>query len=80
MLSPIDLVSSSWLVAFFVSLLLCLMVPSCQQKVKPPVDKVTIAVSTLPHATLLHVAHAKICFAVSVLQHPVRHKKNSSRG
>jgi hypothetical protein len=79
MLSPIDLVSSSWLVAFFVALLLCLMVPSCQQKVNP-VDKVTIAVPTLPHATLLHVAHAMICFATSVLQHPVRHKKNSSRG
>jgi NitT/TauT family transport system substrate-binding protein len=39
------------------------MGPSCQQKVKPPVEKVTIAVSTLPHATLLYVAQAKNYFA-----------------
>jgi NitT/TauT family transport system substrate-binding protein len=39
------------------------MGPSCQQKVTPPVEKVTIAVSTLPHASLLYVAHAKNYFA-----------------
>ena len=50
-------------VVFPFVLLLCLMGPSCQQKVKPPVEKVTIAVSNLPHAALLYVARAKNYFA-----------------
>jgi hypothetical protein len=39
----------------------------------PTVDKATIAVPALLHATPLYsVAHAKNGFAVSVLQYPVR--------
>jgi ABC-type nitrate/sulfonate/bicarbonate transport system substrate-binding protein len=60
---PIALVPSSWLVIFSFSLALCLAVPACQQKAKPPVEKVTIAVPTLPHFTLFYVAHAKNYFA-----------------
>ena len=60
---PTGPVPSSWLRFFPFAILLCLMVPSCQQKVKPPVEKVTIAVPTLPHASLLYVAHAKNYFA-----------------
>jgi len=56
-------ISSSWLVVFPFALVLCLLVPSCQQKVKPPVEKVTIAVPTLPDAALLYVAYAKNYFA-----------------
>lgn len=60
---PIALVPSSWLMIFSFSLALCLAVPACQQKAKPPVEKVTIAVSTLPHASLHYVAYAKNYFA-----------------
>jgi NitT/TauT family transport system substrate-binding protein len=65
---PTGLVPSSWLVAFPLALLLCLFGPSCQQKIKPPVEKVTIAIATLPHAALLYVAYAKNYFAEEGLE------------
>lgn len=56
-------ISSSGLVVFPFALVLCLLVPSCQQKVKSPVEKVIIAVPALPHAAFLYVAYAKNYFA-----------------
>jgi ABC-type nitrate/sulfonate/bicarbonate transport systems, periplasmic components len=63
MRKSVGLVPSSWLVVFSLTVIACLLVPACQQKVKPPVEKVTIAVPTLPHAALLYVALAKNYFA-----------------
>lgn len=60
---PIGLVLPSCLVVAPFAFVLCLLVPSCQQKVKAPLEKVTIAVPTLPHAALLYVAHARNYFA-----------------
>lgn len=56
---PFGWMSSSCLVVFPIALGLCFLVPSCQQKVKPPVVKVTIAVPTLPHSGLFYVAKEK---------------------
>lgn len=63
MRKPFGWISSSRLVVIPFALVLCLLVPSCQQKIKPPVEKVTIAVPALPHAALFHVTHAKNYFA-----------------
>ena len=68
MRKSVGLVPSSWLVVFSLTVIACLLVPACQQKVKPPVEKVTIAVPTLPDAALLYVAHAKNYFAEEGLE------------
>jgi NitT/TauT family transport system substrate-binding protein len=50
--------------AFLLSVLsVCLLSAACTPKTPPPVEKITIAVSTLPHAALFFVAHAKNYFA-----------------
>lgn len=53
------LVPSSWLVVFSLTIIVCLLVPACQQKAKPPSEKITIAVPLLPHYTLFIVANEK---------------------
>ena len=68
MRKSVGLVPSSWLVVFSLTVIACLLVPACQQKVKPPVEKVTIAVPTLPDAALLYVAYAKNYFAEEGLE------------
>ena len=44
-------------------LVLTLLIASCQQKVKPPVEKITIAYTTTPNAILVNIAFAKGYFA-----------------
>lgn len=62
MRKPVGLIPFSWLVVFSLTIIACLLVPACQQKAKPPAEKVTIAVPTLPIFTLFYVAHAKNYF------------------
>jgi len=50
------MIPSSWSVIIPCALFLCMMGPSCKQKTKPPVEKVTIAVPSLPHSSLFFVA------------------------
>lgn len=65
---PTGPVPPPWHMVFPFALLLCLIGSTCQQKVMPPVEKVTIAIATLPHAALLYVAHAKNYFAEEGLE------------
>ncbi len=54
---------SRWFLVSCFVLVLTLLIASCQQKVKPPVEKITIAYTTTPNAILVNIAFAKGYFA-----------------
>jgi NitT/TauT family transport system substrate-binding protein len=56
----------------------CLLAPSCQQKIKPSVEKVTIAVTLMPHSAPIFIANKKGYFAeegLEVTLHPTMYGK-----
>lgn len=59
MRKPADLGPSLWCAMIPLVLVLFPLFPACKEKVNPPVERVTIAVPTLPHSGLFYVAQEK---------------------
>jgi ABC-type nitrate/sulfonate/bicarbonate transport system substrate-binding protein len=73
-------VSPLWPFLFPVALALSLLFSSCQQKVKPPVEKITIAFPLIPSAALLIVANEKGYYleeGLEVAQHVTHYGKDA---